>query len=175
MLSELVSLNRVCDNMEVKSSVVLLSGENYATWKVQVKMCLIKEDLWGIVNGSVTAPADAAALAKFNIKKDRALATIILAVDPKLLYLVGDPEDPMEVWKKLQDTFQKKTWANKLRLKKKLYGLKLSEGGELQDHLKSLVEIFDALAVVGDAVKDEDKVICLLASLPEKLIRSSRR
>ena len=72
-------------------------------------MCLIKEDLWGIVNGSVTAPADASALAKFNIKKDRALATIILAVDPKLLYLVGDPEDPVEVWKKLQDTFQKKS------------------------------------------------------------------
>ena len=81
-------------------------------------MCLIKDDLWRIVNGAEVAPADPAALAKYNIRKDKALAIIVLAVDPKFLYLLGDPEEPATVWKKLQDSFQKKTWANKLRLKK---------------------------------------------------------
>ena len=74
----------------------------------------------------------------------------------------------MAVWKKLQDTYQKKTWSNKLRLKKKLYRQQLTDGGNLQEHLKSLVEIFDSLAVMGDPVDEEDRVICLLASLPEK-------
>ena len=154
--------------MDLKSSLVHLNGDNYATWKVQVKMCLIKDDLWRIVNGAEVAPTEAAALAKYNIRKDRALAIIVLAVDPKFLYLLGDPEEPATVWKKLQDSFQKKTWANKLKLKKRLYGLKLAEGGDLQAHLKSLVELFDALAVVGDAIQEEDRVINLLASLPEK-------
>ena len=46
-------------------------------------------------------------------RRDRALAMMVLSVDPTLLYLLGDPEDPVTVWKKLSDQFQKKTWANK--------------------------------------------------------------
>ena len=152
----------------MKSPLVLLCNENYATWKVQAKMCLMKEDLWRIVNGTETAPTDAGALTKFNIRKDRALAIIVLAVDPRFLYLLGDPECPTEVWRKLQDVFQKKSWSNKLRLKKKLYNMKLTDEGNLQEHLKNFVELFDAMAVVGDVIKDEDRVITLLASLPQK-------
>ena len=33
-------------------------------------------------------------LAKYPVRRDRALSTIVLAVDPSLLYLLGDPEDP---------------------------------------------------------------------------------
>ena len=65
--------------------------------------------------------------AKFMAQKDRALATIVLAVEPSLLYLLGDPEDPVAVWKRLSGQFQKKTWANKLNLRKKLFTVKLSD------------------------------------------------
>jgi len=113
---------------------VPLNEKNYPTWKVQVKMHLIKEDLLGIVEGTEAVSGDAVAVRKFNQRRDRALATIVLAIDPKLLYLVGDPTDPVEVWKKLQDTFQKMTWANKLRLKRKLYNMKMSPVESLQSH-----------------------------------------
>lgn len=39
-------------------------------------------------------------------------------------YLVGDPMDPQVVWRKLADQFQKKSWANKLELKRKLFSMK---------------------------------------------------
>ena len=68
-------------------SLVLLTGENYATWKIQVKMCLIKDDLWGIVNGNIVAPTNANDLAKHNIRKDRALATIVLSIDPRVKFV----------------------------------------------------------------------------------------
>ncbi len=42
----------------------------------------------------------------------------MLSVDPSLLYLLGDPEDTVAVWKKLFDQFQKKSWANKLSLRR---------------------------------------------------------
>ena len=35
---------------------------------------------------------------KFVFRRDKALATIVLSVDPMLLYLIGDPEDPVVVW-----------------------------------------------------------------------------
>ena len=100
-------------------AVVPLNGTNYPTWKLQCRMALMKDGLWGIVNGTESAPnreADAERHAKFVSRRDRALALIVLSVEPSLLYLIGDPEDPVEVWKKLLDTFQKKTWANKLEL-----------------------------------------------------------
>ena len=91
----------------------------------------------------------------------------MLSVDPMLLYLVGDPTNPIEVWKKLADQFQKKTWANKLHLRKKLYSLLLKEGGSVQDHIKTMTETFNALTVIGDKITEEDRVVHLLASLPD--------
>ena len=101
-------------------SIVPLNGKNYPTWKVQCRMALVKDGLWGIVDGTEKPPTvvgeDREALKKFTARRDRALAIIVLSVEPSLLYLIGDPEDPVAVWKKLKDQFQKKTWANKLEL-----------------------------------------------------------
>ena len=148
-----------------------LNGSNLATWKVQCKMALIREGLWNIVDETEAAPTESednrAALAKYKLRKDRALATIVLSLEPTLLYLLGpDPDDPVEAWKKLANQFQKKSWANKLALRRKLYALQLKEGQSIQTHIKKMTEIFDELAVVGDPLDDENKVVHLLASLP---------
>ena len=78
-------------------------------------MALKKEGLWAIVSGAEKAPeGDRELELRFNGRKDRALATIVLALDPSLLYLIGDdPVDPVAVWKKLSDQFQKKSWVNR--------------------------------------------------------------
>ena len=54
---------------------------------------------------------------KFVTRRDRALA-IVLSVDPSLLYIIGDPTEPTVVWRQLSAQFQKKTWANKLALRR---------------------------------------------------------
>ena len=50
---------------------------------------------------------------------------------------------------------------------RKLYSLRLKEGDSVQKHVKAMIEIFDALAAAGDPVKEEDRVVHLLASLPD--------
>ena len=103
-----------------------LNGPKYATWKVQCKMALMKEGLWNIVTGTEGAPEDQRERPKYLLRRDRALATIVLSVEPTLVYLLGpDPEDPTVVWEKLADQFQKKTWANKLALRKQVHNLTL--------------------------------------------------
>lgn len=150
-------------------AVVPLKGSNYATWKVQCRMALMKEGLWGIVNETERAPPEREAdkHAKFVGRQNRALALIVLSVEPTLLYLLGDPEDPVAVWKKLSDQFQKKSWANKLQLRRRLYTLRLKESDPVQEHIQKMTEFFEELAVVGDPLKEEDQVVYLLASLPE--------
>ena len=151
-------------------TVIPLNVTNYPSWKVQCRMVLVREGLWGIVAGTEEPPdpaTDADKYAKYILRRDRALATIVLAVDPSLLYLLGDPVDPAAVWKKLSGQFQKKTWANKLSLRTRLFTMKLSDSGSMREYIKRMMEIFDELAVIAEAISDEDKVVYLLAGLPE--------
>ena len=73
----------------------------------------------------------------------------VLSVEPMVHYLLSDPDDPVAVWNKLSSQFQKKSWANKLQLRKKLYSLVLKEGNSVQEHIQRLLELFEELAVVG--------------------------
>ena len=77
--------------------------------------------VWSIVNGSEQEPnreGDENRYSKFVLRRDEALATIVLSVHPSLLYLLGNPHDPAVVWTILNDQFQRKTWANTLVLRR---------------------------------------------------------
>ena len=95
-------------------------------------MALIKEGVQSIANGTETEPeGNAERKVKFAARRDKALATIVLAMEPSLLYLVGpDPTDPIVVWCTITDQFQHKTWANELELKQKLLSLRLVKAGQ---------------------------------------------
>ena len=67
-------------------AVVPLNSTNYSTWKIQCKMALIKEGLWGIVNGTERAPTENADQhARFAARRDKVLATIVLAITKSAL------------------------------------------------------------------------------------------
>ena len=108
--------------MAEKTIVVPLTGSDYPTWKIQCKMSVMKDGLWGIVNGSEAAPEEGTdRYSKFVTRRDCALAAIVLSIDPSLLYLVVDPKDPIAVWELFAGQFQKATWANKLALRRRLH------------------------------------------------------
>ena len=145
-----------------KSAVTVsqLNGSNYGTWKIQCKMAQVKDGLWGVVDNTDPAPSVSDSedkKAKYKSKKDKALATIVLSIEPALLYIIDEPNDPVVVWQKLADQFQKKTWANKLVLRRKLQSLKLKDGGSVQQHIREMTETFNELSVMGVAMDDEDR------------------
>ena len=131
-------------------------------------MTLVRDGQWGIVSGTETAPTEGGdRRSKFLARRDPALATIVLAVEPSLLYLIGDPEDPVAVWEKLENQFQKKSWSNKLVLRRRLHLLQLKDGELVQDHIMAMTQLFNELAIVGDAIEEEDRVAYLVANLPD--------
>ena len=57
-------------------TIVPLTGKNYATWKIQCQMALVKDGLWTIVNESEDPPAEEASdekKAKYAARKDQLL------------------------------------------------------------------------------------------------------
>ena len=45
--------------------------------------------------------------------------------------------------------------------------MRLKDGDPAQEHIKTVTELFDALAVAGERVSDKDHVVNLLASMPD--------
>ena len=43
--------------------------------------------------------------------------------------------------------------------------MQLKEGQSIKEHIKVMIENFNQLAVIGDNITDEDRIIYLLASL----------
>ena len=95
---------------DVKSAIIPLDGKNYPMWKIQCRMALMDDSLWDIVRVIEPLPdeGNADASRKFMTSSDCALAIIVLAVDPSLLYLQEDPKDPRVVWQKLEKNFNAK-------------------------------------------------------------------
>ncbi len=69
-------------------------------------------------------------------RRRKALAIIGLTIDPSLLYWIGDEDDPCKVWETLEGKFQRKTWYNRLKFRKKLITLRLTEGESMNNHIK---------------------------------------
>lgn len=124
--------------------------------------------MWEIVQGEEREPRDRDLATKYRARKNKELAYIVLSVDAELLYLLGDqdPTDPKEVWDTLAEQFQRKSWARQLDLKKKIFSLKLNRGESVQKHIKTMSELLDEISRVAEPVKQEERVMCLLASLP---------
>ena len=121
-------------------------------------MYLLRENLMGLADGTTAAPTESstpAARNEYDLKRNKALTDIVLCISPDQLYLVGQPTDPHVVWTTLQEAFQKNTWSNKLRLKKKLYNLKLKGAENLNSHLKEVTEAFQEIALLDAPVSDD--------------------
>lgn len=129
------------------SELIKLNSDNYVAWKLQVRMALIRDDLWDIVDGSEKEPTGEgttdADRKKFKTRRNKALSMIVLSMKPTLHYLIGrELTDPVTVWKLLRDHFERKTWGNKFGLWKQLFDMphmkELKDGGSINDHLKRL-------------------------------------
>lgn len=100
---------------EGKPVVERLDVDNYATWSIRMQAYLMVKGLWDVVAGDST---DAAA-------DKKALAQIILHVmDHHLSTLVACPT-AKDAWEALKATYEAKTNARKLLLRRELTQLKM--------------------------------------------------
>ena len=82
-----------------------LSGENYHSWKFQMKTYLIGKDLWEIVSGTETLSAEATAAeqSKFRKRENMALASVCLSIATNLQIYVRSAATAKEAWENLRD------------------------------------------------------------------------
>ena len=117
-----------------------LNGDNYHDWKQRVKLILMKEGLWKIVDGKRKAPTgkegDSTALEKWENDCENAYAMICLMINTPIMQHVENLTTASKVWKKLAEVYEKKGIAHELYLHQQLLNFKKGDDDTMEQHIK---------------------------------------
>ena len=124
-------------SMSGRIDVENFAGTNFEMWKLKMENLLIDRDLWDAVDENKFRPTDPTLAAQYDVtnKKAKGLIRLCLVDSP----LINAHEEPIveKLWKKLSEIYQEKSLVNKIFLRKKLYSLRMEEGGHISEHLES--------------------------------------
>ena len=144
-----------------------LVGENYSTWKIQMRSVLKECDLWGYVDGSITKPEEIDEKYAEWVRMDgKAEAKIILSVCKSNYTVLDGLTSSKAIWEKLRDMHQSTGPARKASLLKKVLLTKLQEDGNLRRHITEFSDAVKELTEIGIDINDEVLAITLMYSLP---------
>lgn len=146
-----------------KFAISKLGNSNYASWKFQIEMFLIREDLWHVVADVKPEPVTDA-----WVKADRkARATLGLCIEESQYVLIKDCVSAKAVWDALKAYHEKSTASSQLALLNRLCDAKLSESGNVEKHLLDLDSLFERLVNAGLQLDEKLKIAMVLRSMPE--------
>lgn len=140
---------------ETKQMVEPLDVDIYATWSIRMRALLISKGLWTTVEADNPEANDL-----------KALAQIILHVKDHHLMTVGACTTAKQAWEKLKTTYEAKTNARKLLLRRELTQLKMGATEQLTMYAARTKDIQAQMTTAGDEVKDQEVALQFLAGLP---------
>jgi len=97
---------------------------------------------------------------------EKALSSIQLSFSKEILREVVNETAAAGLWLKLETLSMTKNLANKLRLKERIYTIRMIEGTPIQSHLDEFNSIILDLENIDVKIDDEDKVVLLVVFLP---------
>ena len=101
-------------------------------WKVQVEDLLIQVNLDQIMEEKPEGMTDR----QWKSLDKKACFVIKGCLADTVLYLVLEKRTIKGLWLKLHTMYMKKNMCNKLMLKKRLYSLRMLEGGDVLSHIQ---------------------------------------
>ena len=140
-------------------------GNNFEMWKLKMEDLLIDRDLWNIVDENVLRPAYPTQAAQYDVMDRKAKGLIRLCLINYVLINFHEETSAQKLWKNLGEMYQAKSLVNKILLRKKLYSLRMDEGGRITYHLEAFNMLVAQLTLVGVKMDEEEKCQILLCSL----------
>ena len=144
---------------------------DFNMWKVKMEALLVTQGL-----GDAIQPVTKNERKELSSSKtpehvaeiDRKVrGTIILSLADSVIREVAKEPTVVDLWAKLESIYMKKSLANRLYIKKRMFTLKMVEGISLDDHLDEFSKVCDTLKTIDAALNDEEKALLLISSLPK--------
>lgn len=109
-----------------------LNGENYETWKNDVRVLLIDRGCWDFIVGIPKAPevTELKETRNYELRKARAYTSIYQAVDKKYQVLISSTSDGQTAWNILKDNFEPVSRARLAGLVDEFYEMRFDPENE---------------------------------------------
>ncbi|UYV78316.1 hypothetical protein LAZ67_16000942 [Cordylochernes scorpioides] len=140
------------------TTITKLNGANYSSWSFQMKLVLMENDLWSLINPGEDKPDPS----------DLAFAKICLGINDEQQLHVHHLNTPKEVWEELEKLYAPKDSRYRaVQLRRQLYGERLTQHSNMEGYMGKINYIVNELAQIGDKIDDGDLAMVLLGGLPE--------
>ena len=150
----------------VKFDIEKFDGKiNFSIWRVQMRAVLTQHGLKKALDGKAKKPSTMVD-EQWNELDEKAVSAIQLCLSREVLREVINEDTAAGLWKKLENLYMTKSLANTLRLKERLYTIKMMEGTPIKSHLDEFNSIIVDLENLEVHIDDEDKAVLLVCSLP---------
>ena len=111
------------------------NGSNFELWKLKMEDFLEDHDLWEVTSLDVR-PATISQ-ADWDLKDQKAKGLIRLCLADSILLNIFYEKIANNLWTWLVSLYQAKSLVNKFLLRKKLYSLRMEEGGSFENYLNA--------------------------------------
>uniref|UniRef100_A0A2N9EUJ4 CCHC-type domain-containing protein n=1 Tax=Fagus sylvatica TaxID=28930 RepID=A0A2N9EUJ4_FAGSY len=138
---------------------------NFGLWQRRVKDLLVQQGLVKALYGKTKKP-EKMTDDEWEELDMKAVSTIRLLLADEVMYDVMEENSTAGIWLNLEKRYMSKSLTNKLHLKQNLYGLKMTKGADLRQHINTFKQIISDMLRIDIKFEDEDKAMMLLTSLP---------
>src|SRR6218665_700853 len=154
----------MAESSDTKYTVAKLNDSNYQIWKFKVKMLLIREDTWTVVQGGTPDPVPG----DWQRKDEKAECTLSLTVEDNQFVHICNCTSAKDMWKQLQKVHERSNLSSKMCLRKKLYKMRLQDDQNMQECISAVLRLDEQLRGVGEEVSDQQVATLLLCGLPDE-------
>lgn len=150
-------------SMDSKHLVTKLNGDNYFNWKLKIEMLMRERGIWKAISDKPPDPVTD----EWTTIDEKARATIILLVEDDQLQHVRDSNTAAQAWNNLKEFYQKNTASTRVFLLRSIMRHRANDGDDIEQHVKSMTDLFQRLSAVGKEIKpDFFMAATLMGSLP---------
>jgi hypothetical protein len=150
-----------------KFRVEKLNDQNYQLWKMHMEDYLYQKDLF-LPLGRVAKKSTTMKDEKWEILDRKALGTIRLSLAASVAFNISKEKTTKDLMDTLDKLYEKPSVPNKVFLMKRLFNMKMSEGGSVADHLNEFNTVTNQLSSIKVDFYDEVRALLILCSLPER-------
>jgi hypothetical protein len=144
-----------------KFRVAKFNGQNYQLWKMKMEDCLYQKDLF-LPLGEITKKPMTMKDEVWEVIDRKALGMIQLILEASMDFNISKEKKMKEMMDILANLYEKPLVSNKIFLMKRLFNMKMSEGGSIEDHLNEFNTDTNQLSSVKLDFHDEVRALIIL-------------